>query len=455
MKKFLLSIALLPVLAQAQMLDTLTVKKIFNEALTSGQAYPNLRYLCKTIGPRLSGSANAQKAVEWGQALMTKYGFDTVYLQPVMVPHWVRGRAEKAYMVIDGKRFEVPVAALGGSIATPEKGIQAGIIEVKSLDDVKKLKPEEIKGKIIFYNGPMNPENINPFMSYGAAVGQRGRGAIEAAKLGAVAAIVRSMTTEIDNYPHTGAMRYDDAVAKIPAACISTLAAEQLSSALKTKAKIEFLLIQNCETLPDVPSYNVVGEIRGSLFPKEIITCGGHLDSWDLAEGAHDDGAGVVQSIEALRLIKSLGIKPKRTIRAVLFMNEENGLRGGVEYAEQANALKENHIAALETDEGGFSPRGFGIACKPEVFKKFEAMQPFWATFGLGEIHNYGGGADIGPLEKFFPNMPMVGLYPDAQRYFDVHHTALDVFELVNRRELHLGAASMAAMLYVISEQGM
>jgi len=298
----------------------------------------------------------------------------------------------------------------------------------------------------------MDPTKIRTFQAYGAAVKQRGLGAVEAAKYGGIAAIVRSMTPLHDDNPHTGAMHYKDSVEKIPAAAISTNAADLLSAQLKKDPHLKFFLKQTCKTLADVKSYNVVGEIKGTEHPEEIIVVGGHLDSWDLGKGAHDDGSGCVQSIEVLRLFKSLGIKPKRTVRAVMFMNEENGLMGGKKYAEIAEKNKEKHIVAIESDAGGFSPRGFSMTASDEKYQKVKSWKPLLEPYGIYNFTQGGGGADISPLEPM--GVPVMELEPDSQRYFDFHHACTDTFENVNKRELELGGASMAALIYLISEHG-
>ena len=450
-RTFTLFLGLVAGVAHAQNADSLTIRKIYNEALSNGKSYEWLRYLTKQIGPRLSGSAGAQKAVDWTKQVMEQQGFDRVFLQDVLVPHWVRGKKEEAYFRTGKQKTTVPIAALGGSVATGPKGIEAGVIEVMSFPELRALGADKVKGKIVFFNRPMDPTKINTFEAYSGAVDQRANGATEAAKLGAVGAIVRSMTTAHDDNPHTGGMRYATGVPLIPTAAISTNAADLLSKSLKENPSLTFYFKQNCESLPDAKSYNVVGEIKGSEKPDEIIVVGGHLDSWDLAEGAHDDGAGCVQSIEVLRIMKALGIKPKRTIRAVMFMNEENGLRGGVQYADQAKKNNEKHVAAVESDNGGFTPRGFGIVGTPDQRAKVVPWKSLLAPYGLAEIGPGGGGADIGPLAQL--GTVLFGFKPDSQRYFDFHHTPVDNFESVNQRELELGAASMAALVYLLDQQ--
>lgn len=453
--KILLSALFISCSAFAQNSDSLSICRIYDEALANGHAYKNLEYLCKKIGPRLSGSANAQKAVEWTKKLMEDYGFDRVFLQELMVPHWERGVKELAWIIEGKAKIPVPIAALGGSVGSPAKGITAQVIEVQNFEELKALGEANVKGKIVFYNRPFDPKYFDTFEAYGAAVNQRGRGAVEAAKLGAVGVIVRSMTNIIDDNPHTGGLRYEEGVIKIPAAAISTKAANLLSQKLKLSKSpaISFNFKQNCRTLPDAVSYNVIGEIRGSENPESFITVGGHLDSWDLAEGAHDDGTGVMQSVEVLRIFKSLGIKPKNTIRAVMFMNEENGLRGGLKYAELAKKNNEKHIAAIESDEGGFTPRGFTVEDAPEAISRFSKWKHLLEPYRVSDITAGGSGADIGPL-RIIPGTVLIGFKPDSQRYFDVHHASSDVFENVNKRELELGAASMAALVFLIDQYG-
>ncbi|KAA9325997.1 M20/M25/M40 family metallo-hydrolase [Adhaeribacter soli] len=442
--------------AEAQQTDSLIIRKLYSEALSNRSSYEQLRHLSTRIGGRLSGSVQAAQAVNWSKAEMEKLGLDRVYVQEVMVPHWVRGEKEEGKIVpVKGKKVAVSVCALGGSVGTGKKGITAEIIEVKSLAEVAKLGKEKIAGKIIFFNRAMEPSHVSTFHAYGGAVDQRSRGAIEAAKYGAVAVIIRSMNLALDDYPHTGAMRYDETVAKIPAAAISTNGAEFLSHRLKDEPGLKFFLKQNPQTLPDAKSHNVIGEIKGTENPDEIIVVGGHLDSWDLGQGAHDDGAGCVQAIEVLRLMKALQIKPKRTIRAVMYMNEENGVRGGLKYAEEAKTLNENHIAAIESDAGGFTPRGFGIDGPAKHIKQIQEWKKLLEPYGLHDIGPGYGGVDIGPLRKNSPETALIGLEPDSQRYFEIHHAASDTFDKINQRELALGAGAMAALVYLLSEYGL
>ncbi|TWR24060.1 M20/M25/M40 family metallo-hydrolase [Mucilaginibacter pallidiroseus] len=458
MKKILLASSLVLSTLGLQAQDSVMIRKIFDEALVNGQCYENLRYLCKNIGQRLSGSANAQKSVEWSKKLMDSYGFDKVYLQECMVPHWERGAKEQGFIIDGTNRIPVPIAALGMSVATPKDGLTANIIEVKSIKELATLGESVIKGKIVFFNGPWDQRFIETGQGYGTAGVQRFAGPAEAAKYGAVGAIVRSITPALDNYPHTGGTVYVDGVKKIPAAAISTLAANKLSSMLRLRKLplIKFYFKQNCRQLPDAKSYNVIGEITGTEKPNKFITVGGHLDSWDLAEGAHDDGTGVMQSLEVLRVFKATGYRPKNSVRAVFFMNEENGGRGGDKYAELAVKNKEEHIAAIESDEGGFTPRGFSFDGIPASMLKDinKNWKKLLEPYEVDRLTAGGSGADIEPLKDAFKSAVLIGFRPDSQRYFDIHHTPNDVFENVNKRELELGAAAMASLVYLIDQHG-
>jgi len=429
-----------------------TFRKIYDEVLLRGECYQNLDYLCNKIGGRLSGSPQAEQAVQYMFEVMKKVGYDTVFLQPVMVPKWERGEQEQAYYIEGKTKVTVNVCALGGSVATPKQGLTAMVVEVKSIAELKELGKEKINGKIVFFNRPMDPTHIHTGAAYGGAGDQRVNGPAEAAKYGAVGVIVRSLTLANDEHPHTGMTRYIDSVVKIPACAISTKHADRLSKSLRQSPMLLFTFKMNCITHPDVLSYNVIGELRGNKFPHEVIIAGGHLDSWDNGDGAHDDGAGCVQSIEAVRLIKASGLTPKRTLRTVLFMNEENGLRGGLKYAEVAATEKEiKHIAAIESDAGGFTPRAFGI--DDSTTATFIAQwENVFKPYGIEQIRKGGGGADIGPLKK--QGTVLIGYIPDSQRYFDYHHTSIDTFDKVNKRELELGAAAIASLMWLMSEEG-
>ncbi len=435
--------------------DQKQIDAIFKKALTEGNSYQWLSYLSNRIGGRLSGSVQAEQAVQYTKAQMDSLGLDKVWLQPVMVPKWVRGTPEFAYIESKpGITNNVPITALGGSVATPVGGIKANVIEVKSLEELAALGRDSIAGKIVFYNRPMDPVLINTFNAYSGCVDQRYRGAMEAAKYGAVAVIVRSMNLRLDDYPHTGSMTYGDLPLgnRIPAAAISTNGAELLSTTLQLNPDIKFFIKQNCKQLNDVQSYNVIGEIRGVEFPDEIIVVGGHLDSWDLGDGAHDDGAGCVQSMEVLRLLKNTAYRPKRTIRVVLFMSEEIGLSGAKKYAEIAKRKGEKHIFALESDAGAFTPRGFSFDCDDANLERIKSWKPLFEPYLVHRFVKGSSGADIGLLKD--SDIVLAGLRPDSQRYFDHHHAENDTFEHINKRELELGAATMASLIYLIDKYG-
>ncbi|MBD0331980.1 MAG: M20/M25/M40 family metallo-hydrolase [Chitinophagaceae bacterium] len=441
----------------AQTQDSLFIRHIADEVLLNGRAYENLRYLTKQIGHRLAGSPQMVNAERWGLEEMQKAGADKAWLQECMVPHWVRGgrdifRAERL-VSSDGKinrwstRF-LDVLALGNSLGS-KTSIRAQVLEIKDFNDLE-AKRDSIRGKIVFYNYKFNPTYIRTFESYRDAVIYRGQGPSRAAKYGAKAVVIRSMTHSTDNNPHTGSTNYVDSLPKIPALAVGLRDADWLDSTLQKT--VVFATVQtNGHFLPDTISHNVIGELRGTEFPNEYLTVGGHLDSWDVGEGAHDDGAGVVQTIEVLRVLKALEYKPKHTLRFVLFANEENGLRGGTKYADEAKAKNEKHIFALESDAGGFTPRGFGFTLPDAQFENILRWKGLLSPYGATEIVKGGGGADIGPLNRT-QGTAVGSLNPDSQRYFDVHHARSDIFEAVNKRELELGAVCMAALVYLIDK---
>lgn len=452
MKKALWILLFLPMLVNGQSHET-QLKKIYDTELSSGHTYENLRYLCKEIGNRLSGSPGAAAAVEWTKQLMEDYGFDTVYLQPVMVPHWERG-GKDVVRVVNSKTHgtvELSSLALGNTQGTGAKGLLGQVVEVKGLAGLQALG-SQVKGKIVFFNGPMDPTKVDAFEAYSGAVGQRSSGAAEATKFGAIAVVVRSMNNRVDDFAHTGNQRYAPNGPAIPALAISTQDAELLSSLLADQSDLQLYLESHGEMKTEKLSYNVIGELRGAERPEEIIAVGGHLDSWDVGEGAHDDGAGCMQGIEVLRLYKQLGWKPKRTLRAVMWMNEENGLRGGQEYARVAKERGEKHIAAIESDSGGFLPIGFSSTGTAEQRAKIASWAELLRPYQLWNLQKPGGGADIGPLRD--QGTLLIGLLPDSQKYFIYHHTEADVFEVVDKRELELGAAGMAALVYLLDQEG-
>lgn len=432
--------------------DSIMFRKISHEVLLHSTCYENLRVLCKTVGHRLSGSPAAAKAVTWGEKAMREAGADKVYLQPVNVPCWVRGK-ETLELKINGKYKKVPVLSLGNSEGTGGKPMEAPIVMVGDYKEYEALPESEVKGKIVFFNYRFRQDFVNSFEGYGDAVNYRWNSPNIAAKRGAAGVIIRSMSSGEDDFPHTGSMHYDSTVKKLPEMAIGNYSADELAAACK-KGTVIARMTSECHMKEKMaPSFNVIGEIKGTETPEHIITVGGHLDSWDVGEGAHDDGAGCVQAIEVIRTIKALGYKPKYTIRAVLFMNEENGNKGGWAYLDSAVAKNENHVLAIESDAGGFSPRGIGLEM-PEVNKEhIRKYKDLFLPYNVYDFAHEDGGVDISPLH-IKRNVPAAGLLPDSQRYFDYHHTANDVFEMVNHRELKLGAVTLAQLIYLVCEHG-
>lgn len=426
--------------------DSLFIRRIFDAALTESVCYEDLRYLCKSIGPRLSGSPGAAQAVQFMESVMKREKFDRIFLQETMVPHWVRGEVCRVEDKQSGRKLKA--CALGGS----EGGkAEAEVIEVQRISQLDTLGEKALKGKIVFFSRPMEPRHIHTFESYGGCVDQRWAGPAKASKYGALATLVRSMNLREDGYPHTGSMAYDSLYPKFPALAISTEDATWLSAQLAGGKNIRLFIEDNSRTLPDTLSHNVVGELTGKEKPMEFIAVGGHLDAWDNGEGAHDDGAGCVHSIEALRILKNLGYSPRRSLRAVMFMNEENGLRGGKRYAFLADSLQEKHVYAIESDRGGFTPRGFYVDhSDPMEVEKVKRFKSLLEPYGLHDFKRGGGGADINPLKP--QGTICVGFVPDSQRYFDHHHAEYDSFEHINKRELELGAASIAALIYLLDK---
>ncbi len=431
--------------------DAAMLRALHRAALADSPAWEQLRTLVERFPGRLAGTPAYDGAAQWAHALLQATGCDRTELQPVTVPYWERGAPESAELLAGGARTPLAVLALGGSVATPPEGLTAGVVELPSLESVRTA---DVAGRIVFFNGPMDPTEIDPGRAYAGAVGQRTRGALEAARRGAVAVVVRSMTHALDDHPHTGAMTYAPDVPRIPAAALSTLAAERLSAALKADPDARLRLALHARWHEDRPSVNVIGEIRGSEFPEKVILVGGHLDAWDITPGAHDDATGCIQSVEVLRLLRVVGYRPRHTIRCVLFTNEENGLRGALEYARVVGERKEEHLLALETDSGGFAPRGFNLGNPAgDAHLRAARWRPLLEPYGVHVFQAGRGGADVGPLLRY--GYTVAGLIPDSQRYFDYHHTRIDDLSKVNRREFELGAAAMASLVYLVDRHGL
>lgn len=454
-KCFLSFLLLVCIISCAQHEDSVLIGKIADEVLVNSKAYESLRVLCKTVGGRLAGSPQMYKAEEWGVKALQAAGTGKVYLQQCMVPRWIRGGKDEAWINYEDKngkqaRTYLDILALGNSLGTGINGIKAPVILINNFDELEKRK-DDVKGKIVFYNYSFNPRYISPGRAYSEGGVYRRSGPSRAARYGAVAVLIRSMSGSTDNNPHTGATAYDTLFPKIPCAAMGLKDANNLSRLLGEGVSVEAYLKTMAQLLPDTIGHNVIGEWTGSTVPDEIITVGGHLDSWDAAEGAHDDGAGCVQSIEVLRALKAIGYKPRHTIRVVLFANEENGLRGGNKYADEAKVKGEKHMFALESDAGGFTPRGFDFNLPEARLKKIRKWLPLLTPYGVYQFNQGGGGADISPLNPAL-NTPLAGLSPDPQRYFDFHHARNDVFENVHKRELELGAVNMAALIYLVDK---
>ncbi|NPV12538.1 MAG: M20/M25/M40 family metallo-hydrolase [Ignavibacteria bacterium] len=452
---FLLTFLFVPINTFSQQVDNDLYelsKKIVRSALIERKGYQWLEELCK-IGPRLPGSENSYKAIQWAKQKMEEAGFDSVWLQPVMAPHWVRGNFEEA-KILKSKRFKsrkLSITALGGSVGTDKNGITGEIIIVNNFEELKS-KSDLVKGRIVFYNRPLDYGEVEPFAGYGGAVNQRSIGAIEAAKYGAIGVIVRSITTKHDNVPHTGVMNYVDSLPKIPAVAIGYQDADFLADAVLNEPDLQVNIKLSCKKLPDVMSYNVIGEIRGNEFPNEIIVVGGHFDSWDKGCGAHDDGAGCVQSMEVLDIFKRLNIKPKRTIRCVLFIDEEQSQTGAKEYAKFSQETNQKHIAAIEADRGAFTPRGFYADTDSSTLNYLQSFLPYLSLAKIDWIRKGGSGVDVSKIKN---TKALFGYVPDSQRYMDVHHSDNDTFDTVHPREFELGSAAMAIMCLLLSEKGL
>ena len=420
-------------------------------ALNSPHGYETLAYLTDDIGPRLSGSNAAARSVQWTVEQLRSWGIDA-HTEKTMVPHWVRG-AERAELVSHGNQ-RIVLTALGGSVATPAEGITTDVIEADSLDELKTIGRHAIEGKIVYFNNPMDMDLVRAgrsFEAYGKAVEFRSKGADKAAEFGARAALIRSVASDSLRTPHTGAVKYEGKVRKIPAAALTVEDAMLLHRLLEKKEAVRMHLVLTPRTLPDAESANVIGEIRGSERPNEIVLIGAHLDSWDLGTGAIDDGAGVAMVMETMRLIHESGLHPRRTIRGVLFMNEENGGRGGRQYA--ADHKDEKHIAAIETDAGAAAPRGFLTTLKDDALAALETRMHMLDRVGAAKFdHAEDTGADTRLLIE--SGVPGFGLVPDPRHYFDYHHSPADTLDKVDPHELAQNTAALVGLTWELAENG-
>jgi len=413
--------------------------RIINAALSDSAAYDRLATLTDRFGPRLSGSESLERAIDWVLAQMQQDGLDNVRGEPVMVPHWVRG--EESAELVEPRRRRLPMLGLGGSIATPGGGITAPVLVVRSFDDLA-ARAADARGKIVLFNVP--------FTNYGETVRYRSAGAIAAARTGAVASLIRSVTPYSQQTPHTGAMGYSDSVPRIPHAAITVEDAQMLQRMQDRGERPVVRLKMGARTLPDAPSRNPMAEIRGGERPDEVVVLGGHLDSWDVGQGAMDDGGGSVVSWQALRVLKRLGLKPRRTVRVVLWVNEENGLRGGSGYRDAHQAELGRHVLAMESDGGVFQPTGFGFSGSDAAFATVREVGSLLARIGAGSVTRDGGGADISPLAE--AGVPVMGLSVEDSRYFYYHHSDADTMDKLNPREMALCVAAMAVMAYVVAD---
>jgi len=414
--------------------------RIIGAALTNNKAYERLAYLTDRIGHRLSGSQNLERAIAWAVAEMKKDDLDNVRAEKVMVPHWVRGE-ESLEIVPSGQKLAM--LGLGNSIATPAAGITADTVVVRSFDELEALG-DRVRGKIVVYNAP--------FTNYGATVQYRLNGASRAARYGAVAALVRSITPVSLQTPHTGAMNYDPQQPKIPVAAITIEAAELLQRNYDRGDPTRLRLKMEAKFLPDAESANVIAELKGTERPDEIVLIGGHFDSWDVGQGAHDDGGSCIAAWEAIRLLKELNLRPRRTIRVVLFTNEENGLRGGTAYRDAHRAEIAKHIFAIESDSGIYRPEGLGLADNSPLLARANLREIAKLLSGIAadRIAADGGGADIGPIMR--EGVVGANLEVDGSRYFDIHHTHADTLDKIDPRDLSLCVATLAVFAYTVAD---
>lgn len=447
----LTSILILPVNSQDQ--DSITINKIFSNALTDYASYNHLQYVCENFPGRLAGSEASLQAVNYLKKVLESFNLDTVFLQKIMVQKWDCS-SEPVLTIIEKnkKKIKLNTCALGPSVATGKEGVTAEVIEIKNFEELKKLGNEKIKGKIVFFNRPMDNTLFSPGKAYGEAMDQRIHGASEASKYGAVASILRSLTTSIDDFPHTGVLRYEEDIKKIPSVAVSTRDADLLSKRIKENPNLQVTLIVNCKDHGPVESYNLIGDIKGHTKPDEIILIGAHIDSWYNTPGAHDDGAGCVHMIDVIRIMKELKIKLNRTLRIVLFMDEEMNQTGGKEYAALTEKTKLNHYVAFESDGGGHTPRGFSICAGDSTTESISKFKSYFEPYQITVFDEGRGGVDVRKLNEF--GTPLISPILDIQRYFDYHHSANDTFDKINHRELQLGAAAIASLVYLIDERG-
>lgn len=430
--------------------DEKMIRNIFDNVLLNDDAYKNLEYLCEYAPGRLMGSQNSVIAVNYMKNYFESLGADTIFLQKFKTPSW-RCEKSESKILIDGKEIRMRTDALGTSPATPPEGITSNVVEVMSLDELSNMDPNLVEGKIVFFNRPVDLTLVNTFRCYGSAVDQRSRGPELAAKMGASAVIIRSVSTKTDTFPHTGNTHLENK--KIPSAAISTVDADILSEELKKHSNLKVELKIEAQDIEEVETYNLIADIKGSEFPDEYIVVGGHIDAWFNSPGAHDDGAGSVMSADVMRVFKELGLKNKRTIRVILYMDEEMYQSGGAAYASYSETNQIKNYLALEADAGGFTPEGFMVDASYSIVSSISSYKSLLEDYGVRYIKKGGSGVDIGPLKQF--NVPLIGYRTDSQRYMDLHHSANDTFDKVNLRELQLGSGLMSSLIYLIDLHGL
>jgi carboxypeptidase Q len=414
-------------------------ERLIEAALSDATGWDRLAYLVDTFGHRFSGSASLERALDWIMDEMTADGLDGVAGEPVMVPHWVRG--EESLTLLAPRRHSMPVLGLGGSVGTPPAGVRGEVMVVGSFEELEE-RADEARGRIVLFDVP--------FTTYGQTVQYRSRGAVAAARAGAVASLIRSVTPHSLQTPHTGAMSYQDGVQRIPHAAVTLEDATLMRRLVASGERVEVELRMEARTLPDVPSRNVVAEIRGRERPEEVVVLGGHIDSWDVGQGAMDDAGGSVAAWEAVRLMKALGMRPRRTVRVVLWTNEENGLRGATTYARDHADEVDDHVLAMESDAGVFQPTGFGFGGTEEAFEIIRQIEPLLEPVGADDLRMGGGGADIGPLMRL--GVPGMGLNVDGSEYFWYHHTEADTLDKLDPDEFARCVAAMAVVAWVVAE---
>jgi carboxypeptidase Q len=417
--------------------DRDAAKQLIAAAMADHHAYDRLGYLVDTFGPRLAGSVALERSIDWILEEMKADGLDKVQVDSTMVPHWVRG--SESLEMLEPRQRKLPMLGLGGSIGTPPGGIRGEVLVVSSFDDLT-AHAAQAKGRIVLFDVP--------FTSYGETVRYRTEGASAAAKAGAVASLIRSVGPESMQSPHTGVMYYEDGVPKIPHAAITLEDAEMIHRMQNRGQRVELLLDMEAQTLPDTPSRNAMAEVTGSEHPEEVVVLGGHSDSWDVGQGAMDDGGGVVAAWEAVRLMKKLGLHPRRTVRVVAWVNEENGGAGGRQYAE--DHADEHHILAIESDGGTFRPTGFGFTGSDQAMAVVRQVAELLQDVGSGTITRGGGGSDIGPLMQ--SGVPGMGLNVEDARYFWYHHSDADTMDKLDPDDVARCVATMAVMAYVIAD---